>query len=235
MPATSAGAPPEDSNVTQQTPYESAIQDQPAYGHGAPAYAPGPQKTNTMAILGLIFAFVFSPLGIVFSAIGLSQIKKRREGGRGLAIAGLIVSILFFLITLAVIIFAFVVVNEAVQTAQQAEATAVAEGSGEDPDGVLAACEIIAPALMGFEADMASVTTPEEYALVITDVRTTIEDAATMSSDAVFVGDVQALSADLQLSSDTVVSGEDPSHLEGVLTEDGARIDSACAAAGYTP
>ena len=46
-----------------------------------------------MAILGLIFAFVFSPLGIVFSAIGLGQTKQRGERGRGLAIAGLILSI----------------------------------------------------------------------------------------------------------------------------------------------
>jgi peptidyl-prolyl cis-trans isomerase B (cyclophilin B) len=221
--------------VSQQTPYESAIHEQPAYGHGVPAYAPGPQKTNTMAILGLIFAFVFSPLGIVFSAIGLSQIKKRREGGRGLAIAGLILSIVFFLITLAAFVFVFAAVNEAVETAEQAEATAAAEGSGEDPEGTLAACEVIAPAILGFEADMASVTTPEEYALVITDVRATIEDAATLSSDAVFVGDVQALSADLQLASDTVMNGEDPTYLEGVLGEDGARVDSACATAGYAP
>jgi peptidyl-prolyl cis-trans isomerase B (cyclophilin B) len=48
------------------------------------------QRTNVMAILGLVFAFIFSPLGIVFSAIGLSQIKRRREGGKGLAISGLV-------------------------------------------------------------------------------------------------------------------------------------------------
>jgi len=41
--------------------------------------------TNTMAILALIFAFVLSPLGIVFGLIGRKQIGRTGEGGRGLA------------------------------------------------------------------------------------------------------------------------------------------------------
>ena len=57
-----------------------------------------------MAILGLVFAFVFSPLGIVFSAIGLKQIKERREGGRGLALAGLILSIIFVVLGILIVI-----------------------------------------------------------------------------------------------------------------------------------
>ncbi|UCD20634.1 MAG: DUF4190 domain-containing protein [archaeon] len=55
--------------------------------------APKSQGTNTMAILGLIFAFVFSILGLIFSIIALNQIKKSGEKGHGLAIAGLIISI----------------------------------------------------------------------------------------------------------------------------------------------
>ena len=219
--------------MTQQTPYHSATGDQPAYGHGAPGYAPGPQKTNTMAILGLIFAFVFSPLGIVFSAIGLSQIKKRREGGRGLAIAGLIVSIVFLLISLVLIVFVFAAVNEAVETAEQTEASAVAEGSGEDPDGVFAACEVIAPALGEFDAAVANVSTPEEYALLVTDVRSTLEGAAATTTDPVFVQDVQTMSGNLQLTADAVSAGEDPSYLDAAMTDDDTRVAEACAAVGY--
>jgi hypothetical protein len=40
-------------------------------------------RTNTMAILSLVFAFILAPLGIVFGAIGLNQIKKTREEGKG--------------------------------------------------------------------------------------------------------------------------------------------------------
>lgn len=61
----------------------------PAYGYGYAA--PPAQKTNIMAILSLVFAFVFSILGIVFGHIALSQIKRTGEDGRGLAVAGLII------------------------------------------------------------------------------------------------------------------------------------------------
>ncbi len=64
-------------------------------------------KTNSFAMAGLIFGilsvtfmcccggFPFNVLGIIFSLIGLSQIKQQpqRYNGRGLAIAGLILSI----------------------------------------------------------------------------------------------------------------------------------------------
>ena len=54
-----------------------------------------PKKTNPMAITGFVLSFFISPLGIIFSAIGLSQISKdSRQGGKGLAIAGLILGIL---------------------------------------------------------------------------------------------------------------------------------------------
>lgn len=56
-----------------------------------------PQKTNSMAIAGLVTAFVCcgTPVGIILSAIGLSQIKKDpTQEGKGLATAGLVISIL---------------------------------------------------------------------------------------------------------------------------------------------
>ena len=65
----------------------------------------GPRSTNTMAILSLVFAFIFAPLGIVFGAIGLNQIKKSGEEGKGLAIAGLVTSSVFTLIGLLYIVF----------------------------------------------------------------------------------------------------------------------------------
>ena len=64
-----------------------------------------------MGILSLVticcYGFPFNLLGIIFSAIGLSQIKKSnpRQSGKGMAIAGLICSILSFLIYAAILIF----------------------------------------------------------------------------------------------------------------------------------
>lgn len=53
------------------------------------------QRTNVLAILSLIFAFVFSIAGIILGHIALSQIKKTGEQGRGLALTGTILSYVF--------------------------------------------------------------------------------------------------------------------------------------------
>jgi peptidyl-prolyl cis-trans isomerase B (cyclophilin B) len=49
------------------------------------------QKTNGLAIAALITGIVgVSILGVIFGHISLSQIKTRNEGGKGMAIAGLV-------------------------------------------------------------------------------------------------------------------------------------------------
>lgn len=60
---------------------------------------PQPSRANAFAILGFIFAFVISPLGLIFSIIGLSKAKKMGGKQKGLAVAGLIISIISILIT----------------------------------------------------------------------------------------------------------------------------------------
>lgn len=61
----------------------------------------GTGKTNGMAIAGFVLAFLCWPLGIVFSGIGMSQTSKDpSQGGRGLAVAGLVISILSAVITM---------------------------------------------------------------------------------------------------------------------------------------
>jgi hypothetical protein len=57
--------------------------------------------TNVMAILSLVFAFVFSPLGIVFGHISKRQIRRTGEGGGGLATAGLILGYIFTILAIA--------------------------------------------------------------------------------------------------------------------------------------
>ncbi len=94
----------------------------PAPAPAAPAAAapagPAP-RTNPMAVSGLIMGILaltcaacccyglpFNVLGVVFSSIALSQIKQDPAGqkGRGMAVAGLVLSILSILLTLLVLI-----------------------------------------------------------------------------------------------------------------------------------
>ncbi|MCB1296926.1 MAG: DUF4190 domain-containing protein [Gordonia sp.] len=58
-----------------------------------------------MAIVALIMGLTVAPLGIVFGHIGLSQIKRTGEGGRGLAIAGLILGYIGLAASIILIIF----------------------------------------------------------------------------------------------------------------------------------
>ena len=93
-----------------------------ALAGAGPAVMPVTQaapRTNPMAITGLVmgiialpafmccYGFPFNVLGIIFSTIALSQIKKNPqvEQGKGLAIAGLVLSILSFLLIVAAVLF----------------------------------------------------------------------------------------------------------------------------------
>ena len=88
------------------------------YQQPYPQYSAQAQSgTNGMAITGMIcgivslptlcccYGFPFNILGIIFSIIGLSQIKKSnpRQAGKGMAIAGLICSILSLVLFVVVL------------------------------------------------------------------------------------------------------------------------------------
>jgi len=106
-PQTGYGQPgPYETGQYGQQPYGS-----PGYGAppGYPPYGSASGQTNTMAILALVFAFVFSPLGIAFGFIARNQIRRTGEGGDSLALAGLILSMLFTLLAIAFVVFFFVV------------------------------------------------------------------------------------------------------------------------------
>jgi hypothetical protein len=75
----------------------------PQQPYGAPQQVPVPpaagRGTNIMAILSLVFAFVFAPAGIVLGHLAKKQIRQTGEQGEGLATAGLVVSYIFTGIT----------------------------------------------------------------------------------------------------------------------------------------
>ncbi len=53
------------------------------------------RRTNTLAIVGLILAFVFPLVGAIIGHVALGQIKKSGEEGRGLALGAVIVGWVF--------------------------------------------------------------------------------------------------------------------------------------------
>jgi hypothetical protein len=78
--------------------------------------APAPQSatgsvsgTNVMAILALVFAFIFAPLGIVFGSVAKRQIQRTGEQGAGLAKAGFWLGIVFTVLGLLWFVLVFVV------------------------------------------------------------------------------------------------------------------------------
>lgn len=50
-----------------------------------------------MAIAGFILSFFFPILGLIFSCIGLNQCTSHGKRGKGLAVAGLVLNVLWFL------------------------------------------------------------------------------------------------------------------------------------------
>lgn len=73
---------------------------QPAYqaaGYGQPAGGgfggPPAKKAHVLAIVGLVLAILLPPIGLIVSIIALFRV--RRHGGKGFAVAGTIVGLLF--------------------------------------------------------------------------------------------------------------------------------------------
>lgn len=74
------------------------------YGYGYDGGYPAPQRYNGVAVAGFILSFFIALAGLICSIIGLKQAKERGEKGRGLAIAGIIISALSIVLSLALVV-----------------------------------------------------------------------------------------------------------------------------------
>ncbi|MGC4877976.1 DUF4190 domain-containing protein [Micromonospora sp. DT43] len=108
-PERSPYGPPAD----EPSPYEQQRPHQPAHWGQQPPYPPqgpygqygpppsGPGRgTNVLAILALVFAFVFPPAGAVLGHLAKRQIRTSGEDGDQLATWGLILGYAFTALTL---------------------------------------------------------------------------------------------------------------------------------------
>lgn len=73
------------------------------------------RKGNTVAVLGFIFSFIFSILGLILSIIGLRK-SKQLNSGEGLSIAGIIISIIKLIFTGIIAIIAVVTIPSVLNT-----------------------------------------------------------------------------------------------------------------------
>ncbi len=96
----------------QPNAYAQAAPSAQPVPYGTPGYTYAP-RTNTLAIVGFILAFIVSVAGVICSHIALSQIKRTGEGGHGLALAGVIIGyvvtgfwLLYFLVVIVAIVIA---------------------------------------------------------------------------------------------------------------------------------
>ena len=83
--------------------YPGGPQTGPYQPYGYP-YPPMQAGTNTLAILALVFAFIFAPAAIVMGVLARKQIRRTGEQGMGLATAGMIVGIVFTVLSVIWII-----------------------------------------------------------------------------------------------------------------------------------
>jgi len=99
QPPTYPAAPPA-YGATSGAPMQPAPGAPPVYGAAAPYYGAPAPKTNVLAIISMIAAilgfvwilpFIGSLGGAIMGHISLNQIKRTGEGGRGMALAGVIV------------------------------------------------------------------------------------------------------------------------------------------------
>jgi hypothetical protein len=68
-----------------------------------------PQKTNTLSIVGLVMSLIVPIVGLVLSIVALFQIKKTNQKGKGLAIAGVVVSTIMVLLTVAALALVYAI------------------------------------------------------------------------------------------------------------------------------
>ena len=93
----------------EQRPAYGAPTMQAGYGYAAGGM---PGKTNGMAIASLVLSLLTLAcgftwiLGIIFGHVALSQIKRTGEGGRGMAVAGLVIGYVCLVGT--ILLFGFV-------------------------------------------------------------------------------------------------------------------------------
>jgi len=111
------GGFPSGGQAPPPSPYPSAPPEPGGYPPPAPGYWPAPQapgfvpvsSTNGLAIASLVLGILWlfwlgSLVGLILGLVALKQIKSRNQGGRGIAIAGVVLGIVGLVLFVVVLI-----------------------------------------------------------------------------------------------------------------------------------
>jgi hypothetical protein len=203
-----------------------------------------------MAILALVFAFVFSPLGIVFGIIGLRQVRERREGGRGLAMAGLVLGVIFTLLSILALVALLVAaksvsdsVESSVSRAPSASSSPPSPSSSARPSAspsapatgsttVAAACRSVLPQVTGLAQELQGKSSPQEVGDVFLATADRLDGLA-RTNDPSFNADVRALADEYRDAGSQAANGEPPGN-EQDLFNAAREVGRDCGLAGVT-
>lgn len=203
--------------VPYQAPGGPAAYQQP--GGPVPYQAPGgpvpyqppppPQGTSGLAIAGLILAFLFAPIGFLLSLIALFTTGKGRKQGKGLAVAGLIVSML-----------AMGIVGVLVATVLKNVATVADPGCTQGKDVILT------------NADLGGGTDPDVTTTKLQALITGLDKAATAAKHDEVRTAMKDLANDYRELLKSVSTGDVPDALSAKVDQDANRIDELCTIGG---
>ncbi|AFI62720.1 beta-galactosidase [Bifidobacterium animalis subsp. animalis MCC 1489] len=90
------GQPDYTQNMPNYAPYGQYNQSQ--YGNG---YSPEPTTWNGLCIAGFVCSFLVPIVGLILSIVALTQINRTGEKSRGMAIAGIVISIVVWVFSFA--------------------------------------------------------------------------------------------------------------------------------------
>lgn len=121
--------PPPPQQPDPYQPQATAYQQQPGQYPQPGQYQ---QPTEIMAILGLIGSFVFWPAGLVLSILASKKIKKTGAQGKGLALAGLIVSCVAAAITVIYVVIGIIGIIGIIATVTLANSAGTITSSLDD-------------------------------------------------------------------------------------------------------
>jgi hypothetical protein len=158
-------------------------------------------------VAGLVFGILPTPLfGLIFSIVGLVR-AKAAGAGRAMAIAGLVLSLIWIGVGTAVTI---AVLPHAVKAA--------------DPG-----CIAAESAFQRIDSKMnADAGNPEAFKADLQEAITALNDAASKTRSAETRQAVTKLAADFQQLLQAMDSGTLPPNFETTVTADGAAVDTAC-------
>lgn len=167
-------------------------------GYQTPPPAPE-QKTSGLAIAGLIFAFLIAPLGFVLSLIAIAKTGTGKAKGRGLAIAGTIISILGMIGWALLITLVFAVSNSKVLDA----------GCTDGKDALIKSSTAV------------NATTVQQTIDGLTAAAAKSKHDDVKAATLALADDYKALLAGLK-------TGDMPADLEAKITADANKFDSFC-------